>query len=74
MLHQLFPADLQAEGNYPELKKKKITKKKHSSVTWQNFVATKIELWVYMHLSTDNTLHDSDRAMEKCSILLYTEK
>ena len=27
MLHQLFPADLRAEGNYPELKKKKITKK-----------------------------------------------
>ena len=27
MLHQLFPADLQAEGNYPELKKKKLQKK-----------------------------------------------
>ena len=27
MLHQLFPADLQAEGNYPELKKKKVQKK-----------------------------------------------
>lgn len=73
MLHQLFPADLQAEGNYPELKKKKL-QKKHSSVTWENFVATKIVLWVYMHLSTDNTLHDNDRAMEKRSILLYTEK
>ena len=27
MLHQLFPADLQAEGNYPELKKKNYKKK-----------------------------------------------
>ena len=43
-------------------------------MTWEEFLTTKFGLWIDTHLSTDNTLHGSERAVEKTGILLQIEK
>ena len=72
MPHQLFAAGLQARDIYPEIKK--YFYKEHSNVTWQEFLTTKISLWVDTRSSTDNTLHVSGKTVEKSGILLQIEK
>ena len=72
MPHQLFAAGLQAREIYPELKK--YFYKENSDVTWEDFLMTKFALWIDTHSSIDNTLHGSDRAVEKRGILLQIEK
>ena len=72
MSHQLFAAGLQARYIYPKLKK--YFYKEHSNVTWEDFLTTKFGLWIDIHLSSDNILHDSDRAVEKMGILLQIEE
>ena len=52
---------------YPELKK--YFYKKHSNVTWEDFLTTKLGLWIDTHSSTDNTFHGSERALKKNGIL-----
>ena len=63
MPHQLVAAELQVRDIYPELKK--YFYKKNSNVTWGEFLTTKFGLWIDTRLSTDNTLHGSDREVEK---------
>ena len=70
--HQLFVAGLQARDIYPELTK--YFCKEHSNVTCEEFLTTKFGLWTHARSSTDNTLHGSDRAVEKSDILLEIEK
>ena len=76
MPHQLFAARLQArdiyKDIYPELKK--YFYREHSKVTWEEFLATKFALLIDTRLSTNNTLHDSGRAVEKSGILPQIEK
>ena len=43
-------------------------------MTWEEFLTIKFGLWIDTRSSTDNTLHDSDRTMEKSGILLQIEK
>ena len=43
-------------------------------MTWEEFVTTKFGLWIDTRLSTDNTLHGSDRTVEKSGTLLQIEK
>ena len=43
-------------------------------MTWEEFLTTKFELWIDACSSTDNTLHGSNRAVEKSGILLQIEK
>ena len=57
---------------YSELKK--CFYKEHSNVTWENFLTTKFGPWVDTRSSTDITLYDSSRAVEKSGILLQIEK
>ena len=72
MPHQLFAAGLRSRDIYPELKK--YFYREHSNVTWEEFLTTKFGLWIDTRSSTNNTLHGSDRAVEKSGILLQTEK
>ena len=72
MPHQLFAAGLQARDIYPELKK--YFYREHSNVTWEEYLTTKLGLWIDTRSSTDNTLHGSSRAVEKSDILLQIEK
>ena len=69
MPHQLYAAGLQARDNYPELKK--YFYKENSNVTWEVFLST--ELWIVTRSSSDNTLHDSGRTVEKSGMLLQIE-
>ena len=71
--HQLFAAKLHARDIYPELKKY-FYKKKHSNVTWKEFLTAKLGLWIDTRSSTNNTLHGSRRIVEKSGILLQIEK
>ena len=43
-------------------------------MTWEEFVTTNFGLWIDTRSSTENTLHDSGRAVEKSGILLQIEK
>ena len=43
-------------------------------MTWEEFLTTKFGLWIDTSSSTNNTLHDSGRAVEKSGILLQIEK
>ena len=43
-------------------------------MTWEEFLATKFALLIDTRSSTNNTLHDSGRAVEKSGILLQIEK
>ena len=72
MPQQLFAAALQPRKIYPELKK--YFYKEHSNVTWEEFLTTKLALWIDTHSSIDSKLHGSGRAMEKSGILLQIEK
>ena len=72
MPHQVFAARLQARGIYPELKKHFY--RKHSNVTWEEFLTTKFGLWIDTRSSTNNFLRDSGRAVEKSGILPQIEK
>ena len=72
MPHKLFEASLQARDIYPELRR--YFYKEHSNVTWEEFLTTKIGLWINTRSSVDNTLHGSVRAVEKSGILLQIEK
>ena len=73
MSHQLFAAGLQARDIYLELKKY-FYEKKHSNVTWEEFLTTKFGVWIDTRSSTDNTLHGSGRVVEKSGILLEIAK
>ena len=42
-------------------------------MTWEEFLKTKFGLWINTRSSTDNTLHGSDRAVEKSGILPQIE-
>ena len=72
MPNQLFAAGFPAGDIYPELQK--YFYKEHSNVTWEEFLTTKYGLWIGTRLSTDNTLHESGREVEKSGILLQIEK
>ena len=72
MPHQLFAAGIQARDIYRELKNY-FYEKKHSNVTWKEFLTTKFGLWIDTRSSTDNTLHGSGRSVEK-GILLQIKK
>ena len=69
MPHQLYASGLQARDFYPELKKY-FYEKKHSNVTWKEFLTTKLRLWIDTWSSIDNTLHGSGRVVENSGILL----
>ena len=43
-------------------------------MTCEDFLTTKFALWIDTSLTIDNTLHSSDRAVEKSGILLQIEK
>ena len=68
MLLQLFNAGLHARDIYPELKI--FFYKGHANVTWEQFLKTKLGLWMDMRLGTENILHGSVRAVEQSGILL----
>ena len=68
MPHQLIAAGLQARQIYPELRK--YFSKEISDVTREDFLTTKFPLWIDTRSSIDNTLHGSDRTVEKSGILL----
>ena len=68
MPHQLFAA---GQRYLPRVKNLFLQKK---LVTWEEFLRTKSGLWIDTHLSTNNTLHGSGRAVEKIGILLQIEK
>ena len=53
---------------------KKYFYREHSNVTWEESLTTKFGLWIDTRSSTNNTLHGSGRAVEKCGILLQIEK
>ena len=72
MPHQFFRAGLQTREIYPELSK--YIYKENPDVTWEDFLTTKFALWIDTSLTIDNTLHSSDRAVEKSGILLQIEK
>ena len=72
MPHQLFAAGLQDRDTYPELKK--YFYREHSNLTWEEFLTTNFWWWMDTRSSTDNTLHNSDRAVEKSGILLQIKK
>ena len=61
--HQLFAAGLWAWDIFPVLKNHFY--KEFSDVTWEEFLTTKLELWIDTRTSTDNTLHGSGRTVEK---------
>ena len=61
--HQLFAAGLWAWDIFPVLKNHFY--KEFSDVTWEEFLTTKLELWIDTRTSTDNTLHGSNRTVEK---------
>ena len=71
-LHQLFEAGFQARAIHPELKK--YFYKEDFNVKWKEFLMTKSGLWIDTRSSTDNTLHDSARTVNKSGILLQIEK
>ena len=68
MSHQLFAAGLQARDIYLELKKY-FYEKKHSNVTWEEFLTTKFRVWIDTSSNTDNTLHGGGSVVEKSGIL-----
>ena len=68
MTHQLIAAGLQARQIYPELRKNFY--EEISDVTREDFLTTKFPLWIDTRSSIDNTLHGSDRTVEKSGILL----
>ena len=72
MPHQLYAGGLQARDSYPELRK--YFYKEHSDMTWEEFLATKFELWIDTRSVTDNTLHGSGRPVNQSGILLQIEK
>ena len=43
-------------------------------MTWEDFLTTKLALWIDKRLSIDNTLHGSGSAVEKSGILLQIKK
>ena len=43
-------------------------------MTWEEFLTTKFRLWIDTRSSTNNTLHDSGRAVEKRGILRQIKK
>ena len=43
-------------------------------MTWEEFLTTKLGLWIDKHSSTDNTLHGSSRLVEKSGISLQIEE
>ena len=63
MPHHPFATALQAREIYPELKK--YFYQENSDLTWEYFLTTKFALWIDTLSSIDNTLHGSDRAVEK---------
>ena len=73
MPHQLYASGLQARDIYPELKKY-FYEKKHSNVTWKEFLTTKLGLWIDTWSSIDNTLYGSGRVVENSGILLQIKK
>ena len=68
MSHQLFAAGLHARDIYLELKKY-FYEKKHSNVTWEEFLTTKFRVWIDTSSNTDNTLHGGGSVVEKSGIL-----
>ena len=72
MPHQLFVAGLQAREIYPELKK--YFHKKNSHVTCEDVSTTKFALWIDIRSSVDDTLHGSDRAVEKVVYCFRSKK
>ena len=72
MPHQLFAPGLHARDIYPELKK--YFYKENSDVAWEEFLTTKLALWIDARSSIDKTMHGSGRAVEKSGILLQSEK
>ena len=73
MPHQLFAAGLRARDIYPKFKKY-FYKKKHSNVTWKEFLTTKFGFWIDTRSSTDSAPHGSSGTVEKSGILLQIEK
>ena len=43
-------------------------------MTWEEYLTTKIGLWIDTRSSTNNALHGSGRGAEKSDILLQIEK
>ena len=43
-------------------------------MTWEVILTTKFALWIDTRSSINNTLRGSGRTVEKCGILLQTEK
>ena len=70
-LYQLFKGGLEARDIYPELKK--YFYKEHSDVTWEEFLTSKLALWIDTRSSIDNTLYGSSTRVGK-GILLQIEK
>ena len=69
--HQLFKGGLGARDIYAELKK--YFYKEHLDVTWEEFLTSKLALWIDTRSSIDNRLYGSGRRVEK-GILLQIEK
>ena len=72
MPHQLFAPGLHVKDIYPELKKHFY--KENSDVAWEEFLTTKLALWINARSSIDKTIHGSGRAVEKSGILLQSKK
>ena len=65
MPHQFYTGALGARDIYLELKK--YFYKENFDATCEEFLSTKFGLWIDTQSSTNNTLHGSDRALEKGS-------
>ena len=61
--YQIFSASMKVGNIYLGLKNNS-DDKKHSNVTWEDFLTTNFRLRVDTYLSTGSTLYDSDRAVE----------
>ena len=69
---KFFAGGIQARDIYPELKEY-FYEKKHSNVTWEEFLVTKFALWIDTRSDTNNALHGSGRTVPS-GVLLQIEK
>ena len=71
MPHQLYAGGLKARDIYPGLKK--YFYKEVSDINNEEFLSTKLGLWIDTRSSIDNTLHGNGRVVDK-GIILQIEK
>ena len=72
MPYQLFAAGLRAIDIYPEIKK--YFYRELSNVKQKEVLTTRFGIWIDTRSSTDNSLHDSGRAVQKVAYCFRSKK